>query len=1324
MNDAVLGLPATLQSIDRLEASDRVRGLREVHELCIATLQSDCERDVYRRLSDVLPAALEGDQIDKKLHSPLVADWAERDLRRSLVRGWTDSIDKPFEWLKQNGPPPPWSLAFARANLTLAQASFAKGERRQSALYLRRGWHRLVSDYEMRINTFLSLAPEYINIFLQTGQVGRGLKAMSILGDIGRGMALKKPYYAVLWDMADMSTAIALSNQRGLATASKRGLDRIDRLQFSGDTGTLLTLRFLMGNLVACTIESGPDCAQAETASRSAAILTTLLDSDPQWVSNAVVRGTASLLALHSMATSTPPLPVCSRVLHDKSLIDLDKISESDRSTVLAGRAFLLAGTDLIQARRLIIEASQVTLQERLPLQGANPLEAAPISMFDRIVFEMALAALAYDSGGLEAAKRNLMIELIGHLNRSWRSIESQYLYASSRLATDEQRASLQAYHRLEGAIADEERLAEEDLVAIVRSTRKVALDGSESTARFIRLSDLDELQARHRAAFDEAATGMARRPLLADEIQALLRPGERFVTHAPALDLVVRVCFDAQDFHVSKATRQFEKEALAVKTLLASLTDQSAPGGAIDQSFPVAEARLLSALALGEDDRCIGRAENLLVAPNPVFFSLPLSVLLDPAKPHVVGERVSVSEIPFLGRHRGLSVVSDPKGFIASRTSASAKVAPLAFLGVGDPQLSSTTSDGTGQVQVALRGVKRGTAPTLDSLEELPETRRELERAAGSFGPSSRLLLRNQATEINFRREVLTNYRVVSFATHGLVREDLPGVSEPALVLTPQDSEARLNDGLLTATEISQMSMAAELVILSACNSASFAVGDFGPEAAGLSTAFLMAGARSTLAALWSVDSEATTELMARVTSELAHSPQEGTALAVRSAVEAFFTSPELKAFRHPRFWAAFVLFGDGGRRPAGSDARSAAPLVAWQDAAGLPQWGDILQSAELSNGERIESALLDTGKYRYRGEIRFMKGRELTANGVDDSFTFVVPRAIGPVPPVALAWRSSDAEPLTLELREFGRDGSLKRRYSLDPHGDNRFANPAIAPGGHLVVGSFGVGASAAVSHVTLRLVDRVGFEVATRDVPIRKGLHPLAVNLYPSSRGVWLVVEGTDSSLDIERGFAPSGVMRACQERYATELVLLSADLGRILESRVVSDRSVDRIVPSDSGVDGAAVTERDKCLPQMPVSSGILLLDGSRPEKTWDARLSGYPHEGRVAIPLPKGEWLLVSHINRDLQAWQRLDWDFGVAHKPEEVGRRYNPGRQTGILLTRFRSDGTIAGSAHYMVAGGMFVADAYLESAQSVVLVGSNNGAQFTASVLVPHQLN
>ena len=102
-------------------------------------------------------------------------------------------------------------------------------------------------------------------------------------------------------------------------------------------------------------------------------------------------------------------------------------------------------------------------------------------------------------------------------------------------------------------------------------------------------------------------------------------------------------------------------------------------------------------------------------------------------------------------------------------------------------------------------------------------------------------------------KRAPLADYRIVYFATHGLVAGDIKGLAEPSLALSIPAQPSDLDDGLLTASEVAQLKLNADWVVLSACNTIA---GDKpGAEAlSGLARAFFYAGARALLVSHWAV--------------------------------------------------------------------------------------------------------------------------------------------------------------------------------------------------------------------------------------------------------------------------------------------------------------------------------------------------------------------------------------------------------------------------------------------------------------------------------------
>ena len=197
---------------------------------------------------------------------------------------------------------------------------------------------------------------------------------------------------------------------------------------------------------------------------------------------------------------------------------------------------------------------------------------------------------------------------------------------------------------------------------------------------------------------------------------------------------------------------------------------------------------------------------------------------------------------------------------------------------------------------------------------ERLPETADEL-TAIGRFlgaGPEA-LLLRGRATERNVKAADLSDIRVLVFATHALVAGELKGLAEPTLVLTPPTTGSVEDDGLLTASEVAQLKLNADLVILSACNTAA-PDGTPGADAlSGLAKAFFYAGSRALLVSHWQTFSEAAVSLTTGMVAKMAQGV--GRSEALRQSMLAVMNDRDNPHFAHPIFWAPFVVVGEGGR-------------------------------------------------------------------------------------------------------------------------------------------------------------------------------------------------------------------------------------------------------------------------------------------------------------------------------------------------------------------------------------------------------------------------
>ena len=320
-----------------------------------------------------------------------------------------------------------------------------------------------------------------------------------------------------------------------------------------------------------------------------------------------------------------------------------------------------------------------------------------------------------------------------------------------------------------------------------------------------------------------------------------------------------------------------------------------------------------------------------LIVVPDSSLASLPFQLLLtDDAAPDT-----PLNQAPWLIRQAAITILPSVANLAALRGKAqSDSRAPLPFLGIGDPLIGAQAGGAQPfdcqdrpaipallamaltPPATILRGAEAD-GMALASLPALPDTRCELMRAAALFGTPDALLLEADATETRIKTlsqsGELARYRVISFATHGLIAGEL-GAANAGLVLTPPKVASAEDDGLLTTADIAGLRLDADFVILSVCNSAAGSA-DQQEGLSGLASAFFLAGARSLLVSHWPVYSDAATRLTSGLVEAMAEDPGIGRAEALRRSMLAVLDDPSAEARSlHPAYWAPFLIAGEGG--------------------------------------------------------------------------------------------------------------------------------------------------------------------------------------------------------------------------------------------------------------------------------------------------------------------------------------------------------------------------------------------------------------------------
>jgi CHAT domain-containing protein len=409
-------------------------------------------------------------------------------------------------------------------------------------------------------------------------------------------------------------------------------------------------------------------------------------------------------------------------------------------------------------------------------------------------------------------------------------------------------------------------------------------------------------------------------RPLSVSAAQALLRGDEALVAIlvGSTKSYVWALTRERAEWaEIEAGSAALAEHVNALRGGLDPLAQQDAEGAVgskagVVQGFDLVRAHELYRLVLGPVASLLAGKQHVIVVPTGPLTSIPFQVLI--AAPPPTGSD-ALRDADWLIKRHALSVLPSVQSLNALRKLAPRGTAPRPFFGVGDPVLDGPSGPRQRSARryspVPARFYRNGLADTraVRELAPLPDTADELRAIGKVLGATPDAInLREAASETRVKAAPLKDFRVIQFATHGLIAGDLSGLAEPALVLTPPPVATQADDGLLTASEIAALSLNADWVVLSACNTAAGA-SDGAEALSGLARAFFYAGARALLVSHWAVYSQAATELTTTTFATLAANPKVGRGAAFRAAMLALIAKGE-----PPSYWAPFVIVGEAG--------------------------------------------------------------------------------------------------------------------------------------------------------------------------------------------------------------------------------------------------------------------------------------------------------------------------------------------------------------------------------------------------------------------------
>ncbi len=447
---------------------------------------------------------------------------------------------------------------------------------------------------------------------------------------------------------------------------------------------------------------------------------------------------------------------------------------------------------------------------------------------------------------------------------------------------------------------------------------------------------------------FPDYAELIEPKPATIEAARAVLRPGEALIatyvgeqrTYVWAIPHRGEVSFAAADMGREELEDTVEWLRSALEPNAMTLGDIP------DFDLAVAHAlykQLLEPVKAGWRD-----ADSLLVVAHGALGYLPLSLLpTGPAKlaPEEGALFANYRDVPWLVRTHAVTVLPSVASLKTLRGLPPGPAGRKAFAGFGDPYFSRAQAAEAARpkkVEVAAltsRGLRtRGlpvrlrAAPATQALDNadlarlprLPDTADEIRSIAVALKAdlTKDVFLGDRANEGAVKTLDLSGYKVLAFATHGLVPGDLNGLLQPALALSAPEVAGGEEDGLLTMSEILSLKLNADWVVLSACNTGS-GQGAGAEAVSGLGRAFFYAGTRALLVSNWPVETTSAKALTTDLVRRQAGDSTLARAEALRQAMAGLFDgagrvdpkSGEIVfSYAHPIFWAPFSLIGDGG--------------------------------------------------------------------------------------------------------------------------------------------------------------------------------------------------------------------------------------------------------------------------------------------------------------------------------------------------------------------------------------------------------------------------
>ncbi|MBK9316455.1 MAG: CHAT domain-containing protein [Acidobacteria bacterium] len=299
--------------------------------------------------------------------------------------------------------------------------------------------------------------------------------------------------------------------------------------------------------------------------------------------------------------------------------------------------------------------------------------------------------------------------------------------------------------------------------------------------------------------------------------------------------------------------------------------------------NYTVASRDLYDLLIKPIEIKLIGK-RKICIIPDDVLWGIPFQALTARSGRYLI-EEYSVFYAPSLSVYLQM----------LNRYSYTGESKENSLLAFGNPSLDDDTVE-------YFNGQQRG-----ENFKPLPHAEFEVKAILTMFrNPKSKALIGLEAEERLFK-SMVSEYRTIHLATHGVLDDQNPLYSY--LLLSKKDDD-QIEDGILEAREILNLDLSADMVVLSACETARGRIGS-GEGLIGMSWAFFIAGCRSTVVSQWKIDSAGTAKFMIEFYKVLERNRVEGKSSKSEALKNAAIMMMKNIRYRHPYYWAGFVTIG-----------------------------------------------------------------------------------------------------------------------------------------------------------------------------------------------------------------------------------------------------------------------------------------------------------------------------------------------------------------------------------------------------------------------------